>query len=1222
MSKVSKISNLILATIYVGACCFSAHSADDKFLELQQKHDTTNGNNNRASQETFHKIKSKNYSKNSGKTLESDLINKHYIGTQTPSKSYDFSKYDSDFEGAHKKAVGQSKYISQGVKNPTFENDQVQTEYYENGATIIKKDDDGRYLINENPEKGQLSTKSMDSTEMVGNEANHSDTQSGGGAEFSLHDDAGSEIEVRKSVTGSLTYLQNSPEGSGMQQVDAYKSIVIANEENTMSIEQDDPLFNATYQTVAQTQEDAFNDCTETTRVIDVTETFPREEREMCAIISTAGPQFCEIYREVVNFEELEHFIITYSDSQDKVKRYTGNDGLGGKSHEGFGEGKHWDIKRDVYEPIFAGGGALFGNEKVIDPISGVITQNINIWMGVTDMRTEQKQIALGARSVGSIPVYDDSLLRGYGGQLLLSMTQNSTVIGGSLILGETGANTYPNYDTSDDKAEVLMWLEDDHVVNTTYVDLDKNIYFGNGYNAPWDSGESWGLTPEQAEHVSSPRTDFQRLIDNPDGSQTMEITFKLSNLFEICTTNWINGDVECDSTVPLELYTNVYEFNVVHVSLDNNNREVNIDEKIKSLLKNKHGTEVLNIKVFSNNEGQEFRTDHKHRTGLYRQAGAFGGWHDSIILTDYKESVTFKLLQPAFTLETREAYYPEGCGDNVNIAGSIQTLGFKTANTEEFNSECTFDGSYSNLEEGDRGYPQFIIDLMPPLYPGDTGQATWRTSLNNYQCDPFGGGTKIIDGVPYSWEDIVEQSQGCSELESDIQCEMDISVCDILDSDGTSCLLESREYVCDRTYSVTKPITLVNNTCDMDIPCAGGECEDEDGEYSTSFDEALVGISIATNMRGDRQCSNEADPDTCEVFKGEQRHCHYDATIGQGNDCCEVPGGTDVVGFISASWQMGKVTGLNDMTYEYAEAGWKSASEFVTNTDVYQSAADGLSTLTKPLTTAVESMAGNAANSAGETVVQEGAEDAFAEEIGQQAMKFVSENMPDDLASLLIKQSSDQAGKYVLTEGAKTAANMASAVMTAYSYYTYFKLALDLITACDEDEADMGVQIGHRQCILTSRERVNMIQKKQNHCCFNSPLARIIVEQSIPQLGYRDSDDYRDAGCPGLTPPQLADLDWDQIDLSEWIGLMEESGMLPSETNEEQLTGDGRLINNGSRDTVSERTMDRLGGEGTLDRQKQLNKDLKVDNIDCSLIPRPAVCSYASGEKLGAGTR
>lgn len=99
---------------------------------------------------------------------------------------------------------------------------------------------------------------------------------------------------------------------------------------------------------------------------------------------------------------------------------------------------------------------------------------------------------------------------------------------------------------------------------------------------------------------------------------------------------------------------------------------------------------------------------------------------------------------------------------------------------------------------------------------------------------------------------------------------------------------------------------------------------------------------------------------------------------------------------------------------------------------------------------------------------------------------------------------------------------------------------------------------------------------------------------------------------CSGLSHEELSTLDFNQIDLSEWIGVMIESNLIP-DSSEEALSGSGRYENTDLRENPTERTLERTSNaaQGAKKIKKQINEPL-----DCSQYPRPPVCDF--GFNLG----
>ena len=96
-------------------------------------------------------------------------------------------------------------------------------------------------------------------------------------------------------------------------------------------------------------------------------------------------------------------------------------------------------------------------------------------------------------------------------------------------------------------------------------------------------------------------------------------------------------------------------------------------------------------------------------------------------------------------------------------------------------------------------------------------------------------------------------------------------------------------------------------------------------------------------------------------------------------------------------------------------------------------------------------------------------------------------------------------------------------------------------------------------------------------------------------------------SSCSGLNHEELQALDFNEIDLSEWIATLITNDMLPENTEEAQ-TGSGRRENYEGRQTVSERTKERT--EGMAGKSDDIKEGL-TENLDCSIYPRPPICEY-----------
>jgi hypothetical protein len=621
----------------------------------------------------------------------------------------------------------------------------------------------------------------------------------------------------------------------------------------------------------------------------------------------------------------------------------------------------------------------------------------------------------------------------------------------------------------------------------------------------------------------------------------------------------------------------------------------------------------------------------------------------------------------------------PEGCAENIGWSiDASQTCGATCdPQTELEKGFCKAD-VWQVATSGSLGFDQSILNLIPPMFIGDTGNVTWKMNAQGYMCDPLGGnplpvdlnGDGVIDpGEEATYEDIRMQPNKCAAFENDPLCSEQSSECEEgwNDEENNTCYMFRKEFSCDIGPVIETETTITSESCSSALPCIMGECEIGVEENNSDFIEAMVQLNLAQHMEGDYTCTNPADPSTCTIFNGEGSFCTWEQT-GMGNDCCEAPGGTSVLEYAMMANDMMNHTQNMDLQMpdaisggaEYAEAGYEMLSESVTEywdeatqsfieSPVGEAAAGAYDYVVTSITDIGSTFAGNASEellvqgaegaaeagvvSLNDAVTDEGAT-AMLDEMKQEMANKIANALPDELRDQLFTAVGDETAEgatdYVVDEALTEAAgNIYGAVMGAYMAYTYIKLALSLYSGCHEIDMTTAVKVSQRQCISIDNpyhpewDFLNDIQR-QDYCCYSSILARIIMEQASPLIGHdltalsgtiEDDTDLR--LCQGLTADELSGLDWSQIDLQEWIDIMMASGIAPSETSEESLTGDGRKINENGRDTGVNRNLERVesSGEGTwATRAIEARQALKPENIDCSYLPRPVVCQYNTG--------
>jgi hypothetical protein len=110
---------------------------------------------------------------------------------------------------------------------------------------------------------------------------------------------------------------------------------------------------------------------------------------------------------------------------------------------------------------------------------------------------------------------------------------------------------------------------------------------------------------------------------------------------------------------------------------------------------------------------------------------------------------------------------------------------------------------------------------------------------------------------------------------------------------------------------------------------------------------------------------------------------------------------------------------------------------------------------------------------------------------------------------------------------------------------------------------------------------------------------------------------------CEGFTVSEFAQIDFDKLDLSEWLATMYDSNLLPTAGyNSELLTGTGRMIGNTGSCQVGDSTCQEMTRKTAEKRAEEefstddistnanINKEtLDPNDVDCSVYPRPLIC-------------
>ena len=106
-------------------------------------------------------------------------------------------------------------------------------------------------------------------------------------------------------------------------------------------------------------------------------------------------------------------------------------------------------------------------------------------------------------------------------------------------------------------------------------------------------------------------------------------------------------------------------------------------------------------------------------------------------------------------------------------------------------------------------------------------------------------------------------------------------------------------------------------------------------------------------------------------------------------------------------------------------------------------------------------------------------------------------------------------------------------------------------ITSCSSEEKALGAAQEEQLTISLGSYCAKKVlgvcvRKKRSYCVFDSKLARIIQEQGRPQIG-RGFGSAKNPDCSAITPEEMQQMDFSQIDFKDFYGDMQNNTNLPN---------------------------------------------------------------------------
>ena len=437
----------------------------------------------------------------------------------------------------------------------------------------------------------------------------------------------------------------------------------------------------------------------------------------------------------------------------------------------------------------------------------------------------------------------------------------------------------------------------------------------------------------------------------------------------------------------------------------------------------------------------------------------------------------------------------------------------------------------------------------------------------------PFNQGTMETwvdpQGTVHSPDNTADRTNTCEALETNPNCAFVREECieGARDPKSGKCYAYTLLYDCGYDVTVGNGAqTTIAMICNGMVRCLGTDCID--GQFDTNsndFGKAAALLQAAQYASTDLNCT---DPSNCVIFQGQPYYCKK--ALGGWVDCCQEPSGVSLVDYIK----------LLTNSYSLAAADWNLANfgPLAHNpfSGVYSRLSDTTDYLSEMISSAWDSLASNASDTITIPVGQ-----TLTERLMDGAYNWMSDNFPG-LADVIFDTSG------IFTEFApwiSTAMNFVQFALWAYTVYNVLDILVHIIWSCEQAEFELGAKKQLKVChyvgsYCKSKVLGMCIEKRDRYCCFNSPLSRILQEQVRLQTGRGwGSGDSPD--CGGMTPAELQSVNWDLVDLSEWLALLTIAGKAPSQRDLslDGLTGSGSQFNfnNIGRDDSSIRAVERL---------------------------------------------
>ena len=449
------------------------------------------------------------------------------------------------------------------------------------------------------------------------------------------------------------------------------------------------------------------------------------------------------------------------------------------------------------------------------------------------------------------------------------------------------------------------------------------------------------------------------------------------------------------------------------------------------------------------------------------------------------------------------------------------------------------------------------------------TGQC-WTDTAGTHCLSPPASGT------PTTSCSILE-NQGCAFIKS--QC---------LDTLASGTCWDSVDtYDCGQQVGIPGIQSSTQQQCSGPTRCMGEDCITVNKTQSQDFTKAVALLNTAQQMAMDLSCDysnanlQQKDPTSCQVFKGKAADCKMVGGAVNLVDCCKTPEGSMGLGryidLLLATSQLDNAVMRMDAT-SAVRGTWETLRT------LFSVAGDAWNSVQADFASGVNDLVGSDMLSVTD-VAEQGLLDSLKGELMNSVAEWIGSTFGEAAGNALFSTGGQaafdsmgnmtpaaQSGGVELGGGAAVAGEMLSTLMGAYTIVMIIIMIIQIVYSCEQSEYELAAKKQLKVCkdlgsLCESKVAGLCLVRKESYCCYNSPLARILNEQIKPQLGM-DFGTPEVPQCSGIKVADMDKVDWNQVNLDEWLGILAQTNHLPtagnaaSMLNLDQLTGTGSRLN------------------------------------------------------------